>query len=106
MSDGRPHTDEVAADTVNHEIVDHVAIITLNRPMSLNAFTMDMEERLVELLWESQRDRRVRCVVITGAAFKPVKRGGRTAQTKARSGLGSLIAVGKIGGRRRNGGNS
>ncbi|HXH23501.1 MAG TPA: enoyl-CoA hydratase [Dehalococcoidia bacterium] len=46
---------------------DGVALITLNRPDSLNALTDTMFEALGEALAECARDRAVRCVALTGA---------------------------------------
>ncbi|MFC4113222.1 enoyl-CoA hydratase/isomerase family protein [Nonomuraea zeae] len=44
-----------------------VAVITLNRPEKLNAWTAEMRERLMELLREAGSDPEVGAVVLTGA---------------------------------------
>ena len=44
-----------------------IAIVTLNRPEALNAFTMEMREGIATLLEGFARDDSVRVVVITGA---------------------------------------
>ncbi|MCG5216123.1 enoyl-CoA hydratase/isomerase family protein [Streptosporangium sp. KLBMP 9127] len=44
-----------------------VAVITLNRPEKLNAWTAEMRERLIGLLHEAGADPQVRAVVLTGA---------------------------------------
>ncbi|MBW2939912.1 enoyl-CoA hydratase/isomerase family protein [Zhongshania aquimaris] len=44
----------------------HVAIITLNRPDKLNAYTPDMGEELVHALRFSARDSAINAIVITG----------------------------------------
>ncbi|PSK99893.1 enoyl-CoA hydratase/carnithine racemase [Murinocardiopsis flavida] len=44
-----------------------VAVVTLNRPEKLNAWTHAMRTRLVEAFAEAGRDERCRAVVITGA---------------------------------------
>lgn len=44
-----------------------VAVITLNRPEKLNAWTADMRERLIDLLREAGDDPEVGAVVLTGA---------------------------------------
>ncbi|MFI7226088.1 enoyl-CoA hydratase/isomerase family protein [Nonomuraea angiospora] len=44
-----------------------VAVITLNRPEKLNAWTAGMRERLIELLGEAGADPQVGAVVLTGA---------------------------------------
>lgn len=46
---------------------DGVALITLNRPDSLNAMSDDLVLQLGEYLEECERDRAVRCVALTGA---------------------------------------
>ncbi len=40
--------------------------ITLNRPEALNAITMAMAERLLQILSDAAQDGEVRCIVITG----------------------------------------
>lgn len=44
-----------------------VAVITLNRPEKLNAWTAEMRERLIGLLREAGADPQVGAVVLTGA---------------------------------------
>jgi len=44
-----------------------VALITLNRPRSRNALTLDMQAELNEALRQMERDEAVRAIVITGA---------------------------------------
>jgi enoyl-CoA hydratase/carnithine racemase len=46
---------------------DGVAVLTLNRPDRLNAWTIAMEDRYFDLLLELEADERVRAVVVTGA---------------------------------------
>jgi 2-(1,2-epoxy-1,2-dihydrophenyl)acetyl-CoA isomerase len=46
---------------------DGVALITLNRPDSLNALTGEMFVALGSMLEECERDRGVRCIALTGA---------------------------------------
>jgi enoyl-CoA hydratase/carnithine racemase len=56
------------ADTVLREIGDDgVAVLTLNRPDRLNAWTYEMQLELFDLLQECADDERVRVIVITGA---------------------------------------
>jgi enoyl-CoA hydratase/carnithine racemase len=52
---------------VTCETADHVAVITLNRPEKLNAFTDQMEAALVDCFDRTDADDAVRAVVITGA---------------------------------------
>ena len=49
------------------EVVDHIGLLTLNRPDVMNAFTDTMRERLLSQLELFSTDLDVRCVVITGA---------------------------------------
>lgn len=52
---------------------DGVALLTLNRPDRLNAWTIEMEDRYFDLLLEAEADAAVRAVVVTGAGkgFSP-----------------------------------
>ena len=52
---------------VRYEVRDHVALITLDRPEALNAFTDEMEAGLVTCFDRSDADDDVRVVVLTGA---------------------------------------
>jgi 2-(1,2-epoxy-1,2-dihydrophenyl)acetyl-CoA isomerase len=54
--------------TVTYEMKsDAVALITLNRPQSLNAFNADMRRDLTDAVARASNDHGVRCFVITGA---------------------------------------
>jgi enoyl-CoA hydratase/carnithine racemase len=52
---------------VRYEVTGHIAVITLDRPGSLNAFNDEMEAGVVACLERSDDDDDVRVVVITGA---------------------------------------
>lgn len=52
--------------TVRYELSDHIATITLNRPEVRNALNRDAYSQLEAAFREAQRDRAVRCVVLTG----------------------------------------
>ena len=52
---------------VLYEVSDHVATITLNAPTRMNTISGPMLAALSERLLESDRDRDVRCIVLTGA---------------------------------------
>src|ERR671918_521219 len=72
-------------NTIIYEKDGGIATLTLNRPQSLNAFVPEMNKELLEALKEGERDKAVRCVVITGAgrafcAGQDLK--GRTAEQK------------------------
>lgn len=53
--------------TINYEVADGVATLTLNRPEVLNAFNDDMAREVLEALKAAERDAAVRCLVLTGA---------------------------------------
>jgi len=53
-------------DTILYEVADRVATIRLNRPKAMNAFGEGMREALLDHLHECERDKGVRCIVITG----------------------------------------
>ena len=57
----------VAYETIIYEKVNAVATITLNRPQSLNAFVPQMNKEVLEVLKDGERDKEVRCLMITGA---------------------------------------
>ena len=57
----------VEYETIIYEKVNAVATITLNRPQSLNAFVPQMNKEVLEVLKDGERDKEVRCLMITGA---------------------------------------
>jgi enoyl-CoA hydratase/carnithine racemase len=54
-------------DEVLYSVADRVATITLNRPDSLNAWTMNMEREYRDAFAEAARDPEVRVILVTGA---------------------------------------
>ncbi|MBN2283825.1 MAG: enoyl-CoA hydratase/isomerase family protein [Deltaproteobacteria bacterium] len=46
---------------------DHVAVITLNRPESLNTLNIPLAEELDQALWELDADKRARVIIMKGA---------------------------------------
>ncbi len=54
-------------DVVLYEVRDHVAIITLNRPERLNAWTGELGTAYFNLLDRAEADPDVRVIVVTGA---------------------------------------
>lgn len=52
---------------VQYEVSDHVAVVRLDRPAALNAFTDEMEAELIECFDRSDADDDVRVVVLTGS---------------------------------------
>lgn len=55
------------ADEVLYEVSDHIATITLNAPGRMNTISGAMLDQLSERLLQADRDREVRCIVLTGA---------------------------------------
>ena len=53
-----------------YRVENHVALITLNRPEQMNALTISMRRRWVELLSQMNGDADVRAAVLTGAGDK------------------------------------
>ena len=56
-----------AMSEVLYQVDDHIATITLNAPERLNTISGAMLEALSERLLDADRDRNVRCIVLTGA---------------------------------------
>jgi enoyl-CoA hydratase/carnithine racemase len=57
----------MADEVVLYEVRDGVALLTLNRPDRMNAWTIEMEDRYFDLLLEADRSTDVRAIVVTGA---------------------------------------
>lgn len=57
----------MAYETILYEKQNGVATITLNRPQALNAFVQQMNKEVLEALKDGERDKEVRCFMITGA---------------------------------------
>ena len=54
-------------ETIIYEKHNGVGTVTLNRPQSLNAFIPQMNKEVLEVLKDGERDKEVRCLMITGA---------------------------------------
>jgi enoyl-CoA hydratase/carnithine racemase len=52
---------------IRYEIDNGVAVVTLNRPDKMNAFTLIMRKELIEIFKEADHDDAVRVVVVTGS---------------------------------------
>jgi enoyl-CoA hydratase/carnithine racemase len=52
---------------VLYDVAEHIATITLNAPERMNTISGAMLEQLSSRLLEADRDRQVRCIIITGA---------------------------------------
>ena len=54
-------------ETIIYQNDNGLATITLNRPQSLNAFVPQMNQEVLDALKDGERDKEVRCLMITGA---------------------------------------
>ena len=54
-------------ENVTYEVKDGVAVISLNRPQALNAFTQAMGRGLKQAVADAVADDAVRVIVLTGA---------------------------------------
>ena len=54
-------------NTVDLEVSDHIALITLNRPDALNAFNAEMRREMAELWQRIETDDDIRVGIVTGA---------------------------------------
>jgi 2-(1,2-epoxy-1,2-dihydrophenyl)acetyl-CoA isomerase len=85
------------SETVLYEIDGNVAVLTMNRPESLNAMSADMLDSLAVRATEAAADPAIRCVVITGAgrgfcAGGDVKAMAAPAPGSGGSGAGGLVS--------------
>ncbi|MEM8538025.1 MAG: enoyl-CoA hydratase-related protein, partial [Pseudomonadota bacterium] len=58
----------MAYETINVDIEDYIATITLNRPDALNALNLQMLDEICTALEEADASDKVRCIIITGSA--------------------------------------
>ena len=61
-----PALDASGADEVLYGVADHIATITLNAPQRMNTISGSMLGALSHYLLQADRDRDVRCIVLTG----------------------------------------
>jgi enoyl-CoA hydratase/carnithine racemase len=59
--------EETEPAEIRYEVDDHVALVTLNRPATLNAWTTRMDDLYQEALTTANTDPEIRAVVVTGA---------------------------------------
>lgn len=81
----------MSSELVLYEKSDHVAMVTLNHPKSLNALSFDLVRRLREVVGEVAQDRDVRAVLITGAGR------GFCSGANLVGGSGEALAAGGMG---------
>ncbi|MGP1274031.1 MAG: enoyl-CoA hydratase-related protein [Caulobacterales bacterium] len=53
--------------TITYAVSDHIALLTMNRPEAMNAFTRQMGEEMAAAFDAADADSDVRCVIVTGA---------------------------------------
>ena len=82
---------------VLYEVTDHVATITLNAPERLNTISGAMLNDLSEQLLRADRDRHVRCIVLTGAGRAFCAGLDLAAQMGQKESLGVLDTGGDLG---------
>jgi len=82
---------------VLYEVSEHIATITLNAPERLNTISGDMLNELSEQLLRGDRDRSVRCIVLTGAGKAFCAGLDLAAQMGQKKSLGVLDAGGDMG---------
>jgi enoyl-CoA hydratase len=72
-----------------------VALITINRPETLNALDMDTLADLERIVSQAERDDAVRVVVFTGAGNRAFVAGGDIADLNSRQGLAHYLELGE-----------
>ncbi|MFM8380683.1 MAG: enoyl-CoA hydratase/isomerase family protein, partial [Actinomycetota bacterium] len=82
---------------VLYEVSDHIATITLNAPERLNTISGAMLNELSDRLLEADRDREVRCIVLTGSGKAFCAGLDLAAQMGQKEALGVLDAGGDMG---------
>ncbi len=85
----------MSEDVLIDRRANSVAVITLNRPDSLNAMGGDLMPMLVAYLADCSRDRGVRCVVLTGAGRAFCAVGDVKGMAAGRSAVGADAANGQ-----------
>jgi enoyl-CoA hydratase/carnithine racemase len=83
---------------VLYAVADHIATITLNAPDRLNTISGPMLNELSEQLLRADRDRDVRCIVLTGAGRAFCAGLDLAAQMGQKDALGVLDTGGEMGG--------
>lgn len=77
-------------------VEDHVGILTINRPETLNALDTPTIERLEEKFAALHDDPAVHVIVITGAGERAFVAGGNIADLRSREGLAHYLEFGEL----------
>ena len=56
----------MAFETIKYQVKNGVGVLTLNRPETLNSFTMQMHDEVRQAMKDARTNKAVRCLVITG----------------------------------------
>jgi enoyl-CoA hydratase len=83
------------AERIKLERRDAVALVTINRPETLNALDMDTLADLERVVGEVERDESIRVVVFTGAGNRAFVAGGDIADLNTRQGLAHYLELGE-----------
>lgn len=86
-----------APSEVTYEVADHVATVTLNAPDRMNTISGAMLNDLSDALLRADRDRGVRCIVLTGAGRAFCAGLDLAAQMGQKEGLGVLDSGSDMG---------
>lgn len=84
------------AELVLYERRGAVALITVNRPATMNALDMDTVAALDRAVGQADADEDVRVVVFTGAGEKAFVAGGDIADLNSRMGLAHYLELGEL----------
>lgn len=82
-------------DRIKYERREAVALITINRPSTLNALDMDTLAELDAAVTRAEQDRNVCVIVFTGAGDRAFVAGGDIADLNARQGLPHYLELGE-----------
>lgn len=75
------------SEVVHSEIKDHVAVVTIDRPKTLNALDMETLKAMDEAFAVAEAEAQVRVIIVTGAGPKAFVAGGDISDLNARQGL-------------------
>lgn len=93
-----PDPSSSASAEVLYDVADHVATVTLNAPDRLNTISGAMLNELSDALLRADRDRNVRCIVLTGAGRAFCAGLDLAAQMGQKKDLGVLDSGSDLGG--------